>query len=65
MFVDGEALPLRRVSPRLGSSESGRGVVVLLSNGVAALLPSREIAVIHDLSNRIACSSDESRSLAS
>jgi hypothetical protein len=64
LLCDGDALPLRRVSPRSGSSESGRGVVVLLVEE-RALFFSREMAVIQERSNRIACKSDESLSLAS
>lgn len=47
-------LPLRGVSPRAGSNESGRGIVVLFAccddEGAASL----EMAVIHDLSKRTA-----------
>jgi hypothetical protein len=45
----GVSLPLRRVSPNEGSSESGRGVVVLLTPLQAAFF-SLEMAVIQDLS---------------
>jgi hypothetical protein len=65
MLDDGEALPLLRDSPKLGSSESGRGVAVLLPEDMALLFPSREMAVMHDRSKRIACKSDESLSRAS
>lgn len=65
VFWNGDDLPLRRFSPKFGSSESGRGVVVLRADDMAPLLPSREMAVMHDRSSRIACSNDESLSLAS
>jgi hypothetical protein len=59
----GLSLPLRRESPNEGSSESGRGAVVLLALVVAAFF-SLEMAVMHDLSKRIAWSRDGSLSLA-
>lgn len=49
----GLTLPLRRDSPKEGSNESGRGVVVLLEFEQAAFF-SLEMAVMHDRSKRIA-----------
>lgn len=57
-------LSLRRVSPKDGSKESGRGVIVRLPSLHFDLCPSREIAVIHDLNKRIAWSKDGSLSRA-
>jgi hypothetical protein len=59
----GLILPLRRESPNEGSSESGRGTVVLLALVQAAFF-SFEMAVMHDRSKRIAWSRDGSLSLA-
>ena len=43
---------LRGTSPRTGSKESGRGVVVLFSGCDPVAIPSLEIAVMHERSNR-------------
>jgi hypothetical protein len=57
-------LPLRGVSPRTGSSESGRGIVVLLSGCDPVAIPSLDTAVMHERSRRTAWSNEESLSRA-
>lgn len=57
-------LPLRGVSPRAGSSESGRGMTDRFGCGGVTGVPSLELAVMHDRSKRTAWSRGDSVSRA-